>query len=68
LLQQLKKNMPQSVKRFILPYPKATQFPNMHPYNYQNAGDWTWFGGRMIAAALVANGQVKEAYHELEYQ
>src|ERR1700754_74953 len=45
------------------PYPKE-QFPNMHPYNYQNGGDWTWFGGRMTSA-LVANGLVKEAQAEL---
>jgi hypothetical protein len=46
------------------PYPKE-QFPNMHPYHYQNAGDWTWFGGRMTSA-LVANGLVKEAQAELK--
>ena len=45
------------------PYPKE-QYPNMPPYSYQNGGDWTWFGGRMIAA-LVANDLVKEAYDEL---
>ena len=46
------------------PYPKE-QFPNMHPYHYQNAGDWTWFGGRMTSA-LIANGLVKEAQAELK--
>lgn len=45
------------------PYP-ASEFPNMPPYTYQNAGDWTWFGGRMIQA-LVANGMVKEAWQEI---
>ncbi|MDR6945257.1 hypothetical protein [Mucilaginibacter pocheonensis] len=45
------------------PYPKE-QYPNMPPYSYQNGGDWTWFGGRMIAA-LVANDLIKEAYDEL---
>lgn len=45
------------------PYPEK-EFPNMKPYVYQNAGDWTWFGGRMIQA-LTANGFVKEAYSEL---
>lgn len=45
------------------PYP-AEEFPNMHPYVYQNAGDWTWFGGRMIQA-LIANGFIKEAIDEL---
>ncbi|WP_255607443.1 hypothetical protein [Pedobacter polysacchareus] len=33
-------------------------------YHYQNGGDWTWFGGRMIQQ-LIANGFVKEAYEEV---
>lgn len=45
------------------PYPVA-EFPNMPAYQYQNAGDWTWFGGRMIGA-LVNFGLVNEAYEEL---
>jgi hypothetical protein len=45
------------------PYP-AELFPNMHPYVYQNGGDWTWFGGRMIQT-LAAHGLVKEAVTEL---
>jgi hypothetical protein len=45
------------------PYPKA-EFPNMDAYNYQNAGDWTWFGGRMIPA-LLQYGLVTEAYNDL---
>lgn len=34
------------------------------PYVYQNGGDWTWFGGRMIQQ-LIANGFVEEAYVEV---
>ena len=34
------------------------------PYQYQNGGDWTWFGGRMIQQ-LVLNGMVEEAYEEI---
>lgn len=34
------------------------------PYAYQNGGDWTWFGGRMIQQ-LIANGFVEEAYEEV---
>ncbi|MDE5677278.1 hypothetical protein [Phocaeicola sp.] len=34
------------------------------PYVYQNGGDWTWFGGRMIQQ-LIANGFVEEAYTEV---
>lgn len=33
-------------------------------YLYQNGGDWTWFGGRMIQQ-LIANGLVEEAYAEV---
>lgn len=46
------------------PYP-AEQFPNMHPYIYQNAGDWTWFGGR-IAEALTPFGLAGDAYEDLK--
>ncbi len=48
------------------PYPKG-YFKNrsMQPYGYQNGGDWTWFGGRMIQQ-LVRHGFVEEAYRELE--
>lgn len=34
------------------------------PYVYQNGGDWTWFGGRMIQQ-LVADGFIEEAYDEI---
>lgn len=37
---------------------------SMVPYGYQNGGDWTWFGARMISA-LVENGFAEEAYREL---
>lgn len=33
-------------------------------YTYQNGGDWTWFGGRMIQQ-LVNYGFAKEAYEQL---
>ena len=48
------------------PYPQGF-FKNsyMKPYSYQNGGDWTWFGGRMIQQ-LVKNGFVKEAYEEIQ--
>jgi len=46
------------------PYP-AGFFKNksMAPYSYQNAGDWTWFGGRMIQQ-LIAYGYIEQAYQE----
>lgn len=34
------------------------------PYTYQNGGDWTWFGGRMIQQ-LVKYGFVEDAYEQL---
>lgn len=48
------------------PYP-AGSFENkgMYPYGYQNGGDWTWFGARMIQQ-LVKYGFVKEAYEQLQ--
>ena len=48
------------------PYPEGS-FENkgMYPYGYQNGGDWTWFGGRMIQQ-LVKYGFVKEAYEQLQ--
>jgi len=47
------------------PYP-AWAFENkgMTPYGYQNGGDWTWFGARMIQQ-LVKYGFVEEAYEQL---
>jgi len=44
------------------PYPKEVLGKSISaPYDYQNGGDWTWFGGRMIQQ-LIANGFVEEAY------
>jgi GH15 family glucan-1,4-alpha-glucosidase len=34
------------------------------PYIYQNGGDWTWFGGRMVQQ-LIANGFTEEAYESI---
>ncbi len=48
------------------PYPEGF-FKNkgMYPYGYQNGGDWTWFGGRMIQQ-LIKNGFVEEAYQQMQ--
>jgi len=44
------------------PYPEEVLGENISPpYEYQNGGDWTWFGGRMIQQ-LIVNGFVEEAY------
>jgi hypothetical protein len=48
------------------PYPEG-YFANkiMNPvYSYQNGGDWTWFGGRMIQQ-LVKHGFITEAYEQI---
>lgn len=39
--------------------------PGMGPYQYQNGGDWTWFGARMITA-LIQHGYVQEAYEDMQ--
>jgi glycogen debranching enzyme len=49
------------------PYPEGF-FANkiMNPvYSYQNGGDWTWFGGRMILQ-LIKYGFVQEAYEQIQ--
>jgi glycogen debranching enzyme len=44
------------------PYPEGFyKNKGMYPYGYQNGGDWTWFGGRMIQQ-LIKYGFVEEAY------
>lgn len=46
------------------PYPEGFFLnPGMYPYGYQNGGDWTWFGGRMIQQ-LIRHGFIEEAYEE----
>ena len=47
------------------PYPEG-YFKNkgMYPYGYQNGGDWTWFGGRMIQQ-LIRYGMLAEAYEHM---
>jgi hypothetical protein len=39
--------------------------PSMHAYGYQNGGDWTWFGARMIQQ-LISYGFLEEAYENLQ--
>jgi len=48
------------------PYPEGFfKNPVMQPYSYQNGGDWTWFGGRMIQQ-LIKYGFVEEAYEHVQ--
>lgn len=47
------------------PYPEGFyKNKGMYPYGYQNGGDWTWFGGRMIQQ-LIHYGFIEEAYEQL---
>lgn len=39
--------------------------PSMVEYGYQNGGDWTWFGARMIQQ-LIRYGYLREAYDEVK--
>lgn len=67
VLEQMKTNVEQSGAPSIgltvyPPYPSDVLGENISkPYDYQNGGDWTWFGGRMIQQ-LIAHGFVEEAY------
>ena len=57
----------QSVGLTLYPcYPGSYfQNPIMADWSYQNGGDWTWFGARMIQG-LTLSGVVREAYDELQ--
>ena len=57
----------QSIGLTLYPaYPEGSfQNPGMGPYQYQNGGDWTWFGARMITA-LAQHGFIREAYDNLQ--
>jgi hypothetical protein len=47
------------------PYPEwAFENKGMYPYGYQNGGDWTWFGARMVQQ-LAKYGFIREAYEQL---
>ncbi len=47
------------------PYPQGSfKNPSMGPYSYQNGGDWTWFGARVVRQ-LARAGFAEEAYREL---
>lgn len=60
--ENVKKANASSIGLTIYPvYPLGT-FKNtgMGPYSYQNGGDWTWFGGRMVIQ-LIRYGFMDEA-------
>ncbi|MCX6197987.1 MAG: hypothetical protein NTY88_02030 [Bacteroidetes bacterium] len=70
-LQKMKANIKESgaasIGLTLYPvYPKwAFENPGLTPWQYQNGGDWTWFGGRMIQQ-LVRFGFVEDAYECLQ--
>ncbi len=73
-IAHVNKQMLENVKASGMPSIGLTMYPTYpegffrggmsEPYHYQNGGDWTWFGGRMIQQ-LIKNGFVEEAYHEV---
>ena len=75
-VRKVNDDMLENVRRSGMPSIGLTMFPTYPkdffpyncdmktPYNYQNGGDWTWFGGRMIQQ-LVRYGMVAEAYQEV---
>ena len=67
MLDNMKKAHAQTIGLTMYPTYPAGAFKGvgMYPYGYQNGGDWTWFGARMIHA-LVDNGRIEEAYEELQ--
>ncbi|MGH2643399.1 MAG: GH36-type glycosyl hydrolase domain-containing protein [Chitinophagaceae bacterium] len=67
MLKDVKASGAQSIGLTVYPPYPAGFFKNkgMYPYGYQNGGDWTWFGARMITA-LVKYGFVQDAYNEIQ--
>jgi hypothetical protein len=67
VVEQMKRNVelagaPSIGLTLYPPYPSELLGENVSPpYEYQNGGDWTWFGGRMIQQ-LIKHEFVEEAY------
>ena len=66
MLRNVKESGMPSIGLTVYPTYPPDFFPGWmaSPFMYQNGGDWTWFGGRMIQQ-LVRNGFVAEAYQEI---
>lgn len=66
MLENQKKAHAQTIGLTMYPTYPGGYFKNvdMYPYGYQNGGDWTWFGARMIHG-LIRYGLVQEAYDEV---
>ena len=65
MLDNVKAAHAQTIGLTMYPAYAGGYFQNkgMYPYGYQNGGDWTWFGARMIHG-LIQNGFIQEAYAE----
>ena len=52
MLENMKRAHAQTIGLTLYPTYPAGSFKGvgMYPYGYQNGGDWTWFGARMIHA------------------
>lgn len=66
MLENVRKAGAQTIGLTMYPTYPAGYFKGvgMYPYGYQNGGDWTWFGARMIWA-LIEYGYISEAYNEI---
>lgn len=67
MISNVKESGAATIGLTVYPTYPAGYFKNkgMYPYGYQNGGDWTWFGGRMIQQ-LVKNGFRKDAIEQLK--
>lgn len=67
MIENVKESGAPSIGLTNYPTYPAGSFKNkgMYPYGYQNGGDWTWFGGRMIQQ-LIKYGFVQEAYDQVQ--
>ena len=56
----------QTIGLTVYPAYPTSYFKNpwMYEYNYQNGGDWTWFGARMVQQ-LIEYGFYEEAYEAI---
>lgn len=66
MIENVKASGAASIGLTLFPTYPAGSFKNkdMYPYGYQNGGDWSWFGGRMVEQ-LVRFGFKREAYEQL---
>lgn len=67
MIENVQNSGAHSIGLTLYPTYPAGSFLNkgMYPYGYQNGGDWTWFGGRMILA-LLQYGYYEEAYEQIK--